>query len=409
MTVREIAPVEQCVEASEVVARLQSAPSSFPPFAPEIIQFCGRFSRLIFQNKPARGFPELQALAFWMRPAGVGPLNDAVRRLETRHTRLVPRGVVFHIPPANVDTIFVYSWIVSMLMGNRNLIRLSSSVTPQVDLLCRILNEALAESDPVFRNQTIIVQYGHEREITELFSQSADVRVIWGGDQTVNAIRSIPLPPHASELTFPDRFSLCAIRAENYLGLDEAQGIGLVEKFYNDTFWFDQMACSSPRLMLWCGDKAECGRASSLFFCRLQECIRRKGYAPETGIRMNRFTFACRAILDRPVTAYQDFQGDLPVLTLGSLENFSRDHCGGGLMLEFYSSGLDALAPAVTHRDQTLTQFGFDSIELETFVKLLNGRGIDRIVPIGEALHFQHFWDGYDLFQSLSRSVYVQT
>jgi len=76
-------------------------------------------------------------------------------------------------------------------------------------------------------------------------------------------------------------------------------------------------------------------------------------------------------------------------------------------MLEFHSSGLEALVPAVTHRDQTLTQFGFDSIELEKLVRLLNGRGIDRIVPIGEALRFQHFWDGYDLFQSLSRSIYV--
>jgi hypothetical protein len=344
-----------------------------------------------------------------MRPAGLGPLNEAVRRLETQHTRLVPRGVVFHIPPANVDTMFVYSWIVSMLMGNRNLIRTSSSVTSQVDLLCRILNEALAEADSRLRDQTIIVQYGHERDITELFSQIADVRVIWGGDQTVNAVRSIPLPPHASELTFPDRFSLCAIRAEKYLALDEAQGTSLAEKFYNDTFWFDQMACSSPRLMLWCGDRADCGCASRLFFGRLQDCIRRKGYTPDPSVRMNRFTFACRAILDRPISGYQDFQGDLPVLTLDSLENFSRDHCGGGLMLEFQNSGLEALVPVVSHRDQTLTQYGFGSVELEKFVRLLNGRGIDRIVPIGEALHFQHFWDGYDLFQSLSRSVYVQS
>jgi hypothetical protein len=409
VTVREIAPYEQSIEAPEVTARLQSAEAPFAPFAPEIVEFCGRLSRLIFLNRAARAYPELQSLGFWMRPAGLHALRKEVQRLETPHTRLTPRGVVFHVPPANVDTMFVYSWIVSMLMGNRNLIRISSSVTPQVALLCEILNEALAEANPIFRNQTIIVQYGHEREITETFSQAADVRVIWGGDQTVNAIRSIPLPPHATELTFPDRFSLCAIRAEKYLNLDESQGASLAEKFYNDTFWFDQMACSSPRLMLWCGEKAECGRASREFFGRLKSCIRSKGYAPEIGVRMNRFTFACRAMLDRPVTAYEDFQGDLPVLTLGSLENFSRDHCGGGLMLEFQSSGLEALVPAVDHRDQTLTQFGFDSAELETLVRHLNGRGIDRIVPIGEALHFQHFWDGYDLFQSLSRSIYVQS
>ncbi|RAV23587.1 acyl-CoA reductase, partial [Staphylococcus warneri] len=31
----------------------------------------------------------------------------------------------------------------------------------------------------------------------------------------------------------------------------------LLEKFYNDVFWFDQMACSSPRLVVWIGEKIE--------------------------------------------------------------------------------------------------------------------------------------------------------
>ncbi|MFC6804089.1 acyl-CoA reductase [Deinococcus caeni] len=38
----------------------------------------------------------------------------------------MPRGLVFHVPPANVDTIFIYSWLMSVLAGNRNVIRLSS-------------------------------------------------------------------------------------------------------------------------------------------------------------------------------------------------------------------------------------------------------------------------------------------
>ena len=37
-----------------------------------------------------------------------------------------PRGNVFHLPPANVDTIFVYSWAISALAGNHNVVRISS-------------------------------------------------------------------------------------------------------------------------------------------------------------------------------------------------------------------------------------------------------------------------------------------
>jgi hypothetical protein len=32
---------------------------------------------------------------------------------------------------------------------------------------------------------------------------------------------------------------------------------------------------------------------------------------------------------------------------------------------------------------------------------------VDRIVPVGQALQFQRFWDGYDLLQELTRHVYI--
>jgi len=39
---------------------------------------------------------------------------------------------------------------------------------------------------------------------------------------------------------------------------------------------------------------------------------------------------------------------------------------------------------------------------------LLNGRGIDRIVPLGKALTFNRYWDGYDLLAEMIRHVYVE-
>ena len=39
-------------------------------------------------------------------------------------------------------------------------------------------------------------------------------------------------------------------------------------------------------------------------------------------------------------------------------------------------------------------------------VKLAGGRGIDRLVPVGQALSFHRFWDGYDLIRELVRHVF---
>jgi hypothetical protein len=51
--------------------------------------------------------------------------------------------------------------------------------------------------------------------------------------------------------------------------------------------------------------------------------------------------------------------------------------------------------------------FGFSEEELKDFIKNSNLRGIDRIVPIGKSLDFSIIWDGFNLIESLSRSVQV--
>src|SRR5439155_417971 len=70
-----------------------------------------------------RRFPELASLGFFLRRA---EMNRALARLRGDAAGLrFPRGLVFHVPPANVATIFVYSWALSALAGNRNVVRIS--------------------------------------------------------------------------------------------------------------------------------------------------------------------------------------------------------------------------------------------------------------------------------------------
>ena len=148
-----------------------------------------------------------------------------------------------------------------------------------------------------------MLRYGHEPSISEAISAAADVRVIWGGDETVTTIRSIPLAPHAQELTFPDRYSLAVIKAGPWQALAAEERQSLAVRFFNDTYWFDQVACSSPRVVIWCGQKEECAQASSDFYRELAMEIEKKGYALPAAARLNKLTFAYRAILDQPVAA----------------------------------------------------------------------------------------------------------
>lgn len=82
-----------------------------------------------------------------------------------------------------------------------------------------------------------------------------------------------------------------------------------------------------------------------------------------------------------------------------------EQHRGGQLFLEFDIENMLNAAPYFTAKDQTLSVYGFESAELLQLMESLPQRAVDRIVPLGEALHFQTTWDGYVLLQELSREM----
>jgi hypothetical protein len=409
LRVQQLVPAEDSIQLQGLLMKLSHPSTRLRPFSDGILDFCARFSSALFRDGEARSHPEIQALAFWMRKAELMRLKEEFSSLQRDCTLLAPRGLVFHVPPSNVDTMFIYSWMFSVLTGNSNIIRLSDRASDVSSITCRVLNRILEGADPAITGNTVIIRYGHGRDITEAISAIADVRVIWGGDETVSTIRSIPVSPHARDLTFPDRHSLAIVDAESYLVLDSKQCEALAGKFYNDTFWFDQMACSSPRLLIWTGIEQDCEAAGVRFFQHLERELESREYLVPMGARLNKLTFAYRAILDEPVDGFHWAGHECLILDLQSLLSPKTEHCGGGVLFQAQARRLEDVASFVSRRDQTITHFGYSQKELTVFARLLNGRGIDRFVPIGQGLRFNRFWDGYDLLQEFTRAIYVES
>jgi Acyl-CoA reductase (LuxC) len=408
MQVDLLAPEQRSADVADLLARLRTAPD-LRPCDPRTLDFCAIFSKRLFATPRSRAHSELQALAYWMRPAALTRLAAEFAALATTDTVLAPRGMAFHITPANVDSVFVYSWLLSMLAGNRNVVRIASSISPQAGTILQACREAFAEAHPAVAKSTAILTYAHDQDTTAAFSAVCDVRVIWGGDATIQAIRAVPLPPHARELTFADRNSLAAIHARAYLTADRKTRTDLASKLYADIYSFDQMACSSPRLMVWCGTEAECRAAAGDLFTLVGQSTDARNYDLPSGVRLNRLVFSHRAILDGPVLECEQFAADLVVLRLSTLEGLDRAHCGGGLLFQYYAESIAEIVSYVSRREQTLAHFGFDRRQLLELAGALNGHGVDRMVPIGTALRFNRYWDGYDLLQEMSRRIYIET
>lgn len=376
------------------------------PFNDEVVAFVVSLSRKLLTDYETKNLSELVALAFWMRKKNIVELKaDFHRRSENI---LLPRGLVFHIVPSNVDTIFIYSLFLSMFCGNSNIMRLSSQLNPQVEALVRVLNECLIEF-PELAKRMLLVRYDHNDEITDYFSGICDLRIIWGGDETIRRIRRSPILPRTKELTFADRFSLAVLDAQSYTVYDKKDD--LIASFFNDSYWFNQMACSSPRLLCWVGEnREEISRAQDDFWLRLQEYV--LCHVPDIApaALMDKYLTQCLYAVDvSHSSVVQSASNYISRIQIPYGEEFDRElHCGNGLFIEVALTKLDDLVNIIESKDQTLTAFGFSQKALVDFIEKNGPVGVDRIVPFGEALEFSTVWDGYDLLFEMTRSVTVR-
>ncbi len=377
------------------------------PFDPALVAFVSAFSERVRALPGLRSHPELATLAHWFRGSAIRNMARLIEGNGRYATR--PRGLAFHIAPSNVDALFAYGWLMSVLCGNTNIARLSQKTSNSKDWLVGIVRDLA--SDPthaIVARRSLLLTYDHSDSATADISSVCHARLIWGGDSTVQLLRRVPLSPLAVEMAFPDRFGVAAVKSSAMLALSNEDLSQLAQRFCNDMLWFGQQACSSPRTVYWIGQPEENHLAKAKFWSAVST---RAPFVQEddAASRMARISDAFLIAAT---------QGDISLQEETSLATYplhleakqpdasSRElQSGYGMVLETSISDLPSLSAFLDDRDQTLIEFGFDDDEINGLVGSLTNRAIDRIVPMGRALDFSSTWDGMDLFSILCRRI----
>lgn len=399
-TPRDFPEIEYLVPRKPVLECIFAA-RAFAPFCDEVMNFLQGLSARLLQDAAAKSFPDVVSFGFWCR-------TGALRAMKERHSAQqlrLGRGVVFHVAPSNVPVNFAYSLAAGLLAGNANIVRIPSRNFPQVDIICSALQALLKQEE--FRqlsDHVVLLRYEKNDAITDFFSARCDVRVIWGGDRTIADIRRSPLPPRSFDLTFADRYSLCMIDADAYPGdIDPAR---IAQDFYNDTYLFDQNACTAPHLLVWLGRTKNVAKAQTIFWNSLHLIVEGK-YELQPVSAVDKLADAYRFAASSRGCRILNSEDNLIVriqldqLTRG-LEDV-RSTCG--YFYEYAAQTLDEIVPLINRKFQTLAYYGIDPVDLQRFIAANRPTGIDRIVPIGRTLDFSLVWDGYDLIGMLSRTV----
>jgi Acyl-CoA reductase (LuxC) len=374
-------------------------------FDSKIIEVLQKLSQEILRIADVRQYPDLVAFAFDFRNTGLALARSGIDFNEIR----VGRGCAFHITPSNVPLNFAYSLAYSMLAGNSNIVRLPTRNYPQMEIFIDLLSNIL--DDPNFlevKNSILLVRYPINKETTDSLSALCDLRIIWGGDETISKVKESSIPIRSLDISFPNRFSASVLGALEITKIDDDKFNDFIERFFKDTYLFDQLGCSSPKLIFWHGESTDISKARGRFWEALNTMASHR-YKLEPIHAISKY-------VDFAVFAAKDDGANLLERSSNFAYHFevkgsssAVDHFQGafGTFTEFNVSNLNEIEPFVTSRFQTLTYFGIRRDSISSWIKGSNIKGIDRLVPVGQAFNMSPKWDGMDLIKTFSRVIDV--
>ena len=368
------------------------------PFDEKVMDYLNDVSKIIMRDPEAKAYPDVITFAFKMRKSSVERIRE--RFYKKDNDIYLGRGIAFHIAPSNVPVNYAYSLITGLLTGNANVIRIPSKDFPQVTIINRAMKKGLSDHQEV-KPYICLLRYGRVQEINDYLSGIADTRIIWGGDATIAEIRKSSLPPRSSEITFADRFSMAVIDSDYYLSIENKGKVA--EDFYNDTYLTDQNACTSPRIVIWTGSKKD--EAKGVFWDMLHQLVNTK-YTFQSIQGINKLTSSylyAAAQSGAKIEPHVDnliIRVNVPVVKDGLMDY--KDN--SGFFFEYDCGNLLEIRDLCDNkRCQTVAYIG----KSEMLLPLLQSgvKGIDRVVPVGKTMDFEFLWDGYNLYERLTRVI----
>lgn len=400
------------------------------PFDERIVDFLNLVSKKLRENREAKAYPDIVTLAFFMRKASIMQLRDRFvgrdsvscinldracekvlvedAKQEDINKLILGRGIAFHIAPSNVPVNFAYSLVTGLVTGNVNIVRVPSKEFPQVNIIVKAINDALDEN-PFMKPYIYLVKYERNQLVNDIFSALCDTRIIWGGDSTIAEIRKSPLPPRSTEVTFADRYSLAIIDSDEYMSLEDKDRFA--EGFYNDTYLSDQNACTSPRVIAWIGNCRE--EAKEIFWEKLHKLVDSK-YTFQPIMGVNKLTNSY-ILLAKCMDEKSDYNPKILPSEDNLIMRIAVDKVDSKLMDYKDNSGYffevdieDVIELKELCNDNHCQTVGFLG-KRESIIPLLTSgiKGVDRVVPIGKTMDFDFIWDGYNLFERLTRIVAI--
>lgn len=334
-------------------------------------------------------------------PASV--LDDFCDNHYTGHALIArPRGLVAHWLAGNVPLLGMLSLVQGILTKNANVLKASSQNAWMLPLLLDSMKEI--NTDSVQGNllvQSIAVVYfdREEKALQSLLSENSQVRIAWGGRNSVEAVMNLPKHYGTEDIIFGPKTSFMAIGKECLGSQDNASKIA--KRAVQDIVAFDQQGCNAPHTVFI--EKGACVDGylfSQLLAKELQVFCKENPTAdisPEDvfNIESHRVEYAMRGAV---------FHGqDLKWTVVFSADDTGlAEPCFNRTVFVREIKALEDLSAYCSHHTQSVG-VAVAHERKAGLAKQLMSHGIDRMPDVGTMSLYEMPWDGMFVMDRLVR------
>lgn len=363
------------------------------------------------QRLATPAFADVEGIAFlatWLRKkslsamltASLGGRADALDGFVAdgaRKLRAAPRGIVAQWIAGNIPTLAVFSFVLSALAKNVNLVRVPKESHAVVERMLAVLAETQVEGlsgAELLAGASFFYFPGEDRELHTALSLRADARVVWGGQATLATVLALPRHEHVEDIVFGPKFSLGFVDAaarDRVAGGDE-----IARSIVRDILFVEQSACSSPHILYVEGELDDARRFGGAI---AKELAKQTARTPKRAIGEGTAAAILRLRSDYALSENKD------VLASRNVDWTVLVDADGAVLSEGVQSrtifvralGLDVVAGAsavVNPQVQTVGLLVDDGARAAALADLCATRGVSRLVRFGLMNVYDQPWDG---------------
>ena len=308
-----------------------------------------------------------------------------------------PRGVVSHWLANNVQLLPLYSLFLSVLCKNANILKITPENLPLMNTLIEELEkvsityEQSSYNGGVITDSVVLCSFNSENTIiSNTLSQLSDFRIVWGNEDAVKGVLSLPTMAHCDTLIFGPKYSFSIIDKESI----EADNFEeMVSRAIDDITLFNQVSCSSPHVYFFEKNSLGLDKIINIFKKRFEELNKKN--------KLNQLPQdLCANVINARAQYYLD--PDFKVISSDDLSwtILMNDNLGleepvnGRTIFVKEIDDIELVQDTITRKVQCVSFMVKNSKKREKIAKSLSYLGIDRICQVGKMHEFTIPWDG---------------